>query len=108
LASSDCHAWAAADTSGDAHNNSAADIQCNPDGSFSFTQYAGNLDCSGTGVTKTFFPDVCEQDIPPTLYTMAIDLSCCDDPQGADCLVDIPSVTVPGGQVYLNGDLCGG
>ena len=88
------------------HENSAAAIGCNPDGSFSFTQYAGNLDCSGSGVTKTFLADQCEQDIPPSLYTMAVDLSCCEDPTGSECTRGMPSVSVPNGIVYLNGSPC--
>jgi hypothetical protein len=106
MAETDCHGWGAEDTSGSTHNNSANTIQCNADGSFSFTQYAGNLDCSGTGTRKTFFQDVCEQDIPPNLYTLGINLSCCTDPTGPDCEVGNPSVTVPGGQVFLNGEAC--
>ena len=99
----DCHAWKAADGS---HNNSANAIGCNEDGSFTFTQFAGNLDCSGTGVVKTFYADQCEQDIPPVLYTKGLNLTCCTDPEHPDCQVGIPTVSIPGGTVYLNGSLC--
>lgn len=101
---SDCHGWAAEDNNGDAHYNSASAISCNSDGSFSFDQYAGNLDCSGTAVTKNFYADECEQDIPPSLYTVAIDLSCCDDPNS--CSSERPSVEQTGATIYLNNALC--
>ncbi len=42
LAPTDCHGWRAVDTTGRQHDNSASRITCNPDGSFSFTQYAGS------------------------------------------------------------------
>jgi hypothetical protein len=106
LDASDCHGWSASDNSGKTHENSASAIGCNADGTFSFTQHAGNLDCSGTGVTKTYSPNVCQQDIPPKLYTMAGDLICCSAPESAECLTGVPSVSVPGGVVYLNGELC--
>lgn len=41
--SDDCHGWAAYDTEGKLHENSANNITCNPDGTFSFTQFAGTL-----------------------------------------------------------------
>jgi hypothetical protein len=106
MAATSCHGWKAVDTSGNEHNNSANAIGCNADGSFTFTQFAGNLDCSGTGVVKTFVADQCEQDIPPVLYTKAVNLTCCTDPEHPDCQVGIPTVSIPGGTVYLNGTLC--
>ena len=106
LAPERCHGWTAQDPTGEVHDNSAAAIGCNPDGSFSFTQYAGNLDCEGTGVTKTFVADECTQDIPPVLYTVAIDLACCTDPESGSCTEDIPSVSVPGGQTFIDGVPC--
>lgn len=106
LEESDCHGWTAQDNSGQLHENSASAIQCNEDGTFSFTQYAGSLDCSGTGVTKTYTANTCEQDIPPSLYTLPGDLICCSSPGSPDCLIGVPSVSVPGGVVYLNGEVC--
>ena len=106
MASEDCHGWGGGDSAGELHENSAKDIRCNPDGTFQFTQYAGNLTCQGDGVTKIYSLDVCEQDIPPSLYTVATDLSCCLDPEGPDCVTGDPSVSVPGGTVYLNGEPC--
>jgi len=102
----DCRGWSGEDNRGNVHENSADTIQCNGDGSFSFTQYAGNLDCSGTGVTKTYTLESCEQDIPPILYTVALDLTCCSDPDSPACVTGVPSVSVPGAEVSLNGAIC--
>ncbi|MFP6662772.1 MAG: hypothetical protein VCC00_01055 [Deltaproteobacteria bacterium] len=106
MASGDCHGWTATDPRGDVHENSASAIQCNSDGSFSFTQYAGNLTCDGTGVDKTFVLDECDQDIPPTLYTSATDLTCCTAPESPECLTDVPLVESAGSEIFLNGELC--
>ena len=106
MAPTDCHGWSAVAPNGEAHENSANGIGCKPDGSFTFTQYAGNLVCSGTGTVKTYVAGVCQQDIPPTLYTRAINLTCCTEPEHPDCVEGLPSVTVPGGQVWLNGQSC--
>jgi hypothetical protein len=80
-----CHGWRAVDTTGREHDNSANDIKCNPDGSFSFVQFAGGLDCSGSGVLKTYEVNSCKQDIPPSLYTIAFDLTCCSAPDSPAC-----------------------
>lgn len=106
MAEADCHGWSAVDPSGREHLNSASGIRCNEDGSFQFTQFAGNLDCSGSGVTKVYVLNMCTQDIPPRLHTLAFDLTCCSEPDSPDCEVGIPLVTVPGGVVYLNGEAC--
>ena len=108
MAATACHGWSSVDTNGKSHENSANTIQCNPDGSFSFLQYAGNLTCSGTGVLKSYTAGKCEQDTPPVLYTEATDLTCCSDPTAAACKSGVPSVTVDGSTIYLNGDVCGG
>ncbi len=72
-----CHGWAAKDSSGKTHLNSAKNIRCAPDGlSFLYDQYAGNLDCSGTGKAK-HYSFTCTQGFPPSLYDKAVDLSCC-------------------------------
>jgi hypothetical protein len=102
----DCHGWSAVDPSGREHDNSANAIGCNSDGSFTFTQFAGNLSCEGTGTVKTFSPDVCQQDIPPVLYTNAVNLACCEGIDHPDCITGSPSVSVPGGAVFLNGVIC--
>lgn len=106
MATNDCHGWRGTDPSGGVHDNSANDIRCNTDSSFQFTQFAGNLACNGTGVTKVYTLNECEQDIPPVLYTMAIDLTCCSDPDSAGCVTGTPSVSVAKGEVTLNGELC--
>ena len=106
MAPSACHGWTGTDPRGGIHENSAKNIQCHPDGSFSFEQYAGNIDCAGTGVLKTYTLNTCEQDIPPSLYTMAIDLTCCEDPSHPDCVHGVPSVSVPGGSITLDGEPC--
>jgi interferon gamma-inducible protein 30 len=95
-----CHGWEAIDDSGKNHANSANNMRCNSDGSFSFTQFAGNLDCSGTGVDKTMTA-TCEQDIPPTLYSVLA---------GDDCgsFSGQPGVTQGDTEntIYLDGELC--
>jgi len=106
MAASDCHGWAAVDTQGKEHLNSAKNIRCNEDGSFSFDQYAGNLTCAGTGKTKSYTLNACEQDTPPTLYTMAVDLTCCSDPTSTACKVGLPTVDREGATVYLNNVKC--
>jgi hypothetical protein len=106
LAPTDCHGWSSRDTTGRQHDNSANTIRCNADGSFSFTQFAGNLNCSGTGTVKTYRLNTCAQDIPPTLYTVADDLSCCSAPDSAACTTGNPSVSVAGSTIYLNGTSC--
>ena len=107
MAATDCHGWKALDTSGKEHDNSASEIACNADGSFSFTQYAGVLDCSGTGTLKTYALNACTQDTPPSLYTVASDLTCCTDPNAAGCTSGVPSVGVDGASIYLNNQHCG-
>jgi hypothetical protein len=102
----DCHGWAATDTDGNPHENSANDIRCNADGSFQFTQFAGSLSCEGSGVTKVYTLNECTQDIPPMLYTEAFDLTCCSAPESAECESGLPSVSVGDGTITLNGELC--
>jgi hypothetical protein len=102
----DCHGWSASDTSGGQHKNSAKDIRCNEDGSFQFTQYAGNITCQGNGVTKVFVQDECEQDIPPVLYTFGLNLACCSSLDHPDCKTGIPTVSIPNGSITLNGEAC--
>lgn len=107
MAATDCHGWQAIDTSGKQHNNSANQIRCTSDGGFTLTQFAGVLDCSGTGVVKTYALNVCTQDTPPSLYTQAVDLSCCNTATAAACAKGLPSVGVDGASVYLNNQKCG-
>ena len=106
MSAASCHGWKSDDTSGREHNNSASNIQCNGDGTFSFVQFAGNLNCSGTGVPKTFTPNTCAQDIPPTLYSLPVDLACCSAPGSAACKKGLPTTSVPGSSIYLNNKLC--
>jgi hypothetical protein len=106
MAPEDCHGWVGVDNMGQEHANSANTIGCNADGTFTFRQFAGNLDCSGGGVEKVFTMGVCEQDIPPVLYTLGLNLACCLDLSSPDCVTGVPSVAVPGGLVYLNGVAC--
>ena len=104
----DCHGWAAKDTSGREHLNSASNLKCNADGSFTLTQYAGNLGCTGTGVEKTFRQARCEQDPLPVLWSRAAYLSCCSAPGSAACAANTgtPSVARQGSAIYLNGRVC--
>ncbi len=101
-----CHGWAAVDTSGREHLNSAKNIRCNADGSFSFDQHAGNLTCSGTGKTKVYRLDRCDQDTPPSLFTKAVDLGCCATPPGAGCTIGLPSVDRAGSAIDLDNVRC--
>jgi hypothetical protein len=57
-------------------------------------------------VVKTYKAGVCQQDIPPKLYTVAVDLTCCTDPTAATCKTGSPSVTVPGAAIFHNGKKC--
>lgn len=102
-----CHGWSAVDTTWSGHDSSANTIVCNvEDSSFSCTQPVGNLTWSGSGTVKAFFPEVCQQDIPPVLHTKAINLACCADLEGPDYVVDAPSVSIAGGTVTLNLEVC--
>jgi hypothetical protein len=95
-----CHGWQAEDNSGKTHDNSAKNMRCNEDGSFTFDQYAGNLVCSGSPVTKTMSSE-CEQDIPPSLYSKQIGAAC-GSTSGR------PGVSQGGNDnlIYLDGVLC--
>lgn len=109
MAAKDCHGWVAVDNDGKEHLNSANQIQCNPDGSVSFVQFANSLDCTeivGAGVAKSFKVGTCEQDIPPTLYTTGIDTACCTDPAAAGCVTGSPSALDGKATIYLNGKKC--
>ena len=77
-----CHGWASSDGS---HVNSASNMVCIDENTFSFVQFAGNLNCKGSGVTKVIKLGECEQDYPPVLHSIGIDLSCCRNPDGEDC-----------------------
>eukprot|EP00658_Telonema_sp_P-2_P069462 TRINITY_DN5872_c0_g1_i5.p1 TRINITY_DN5872_c0_g1~~TRINITY_DN5872_c0_g1_i5.p1 ORF type:complete len:307 (+),score=68.11 TRINITY_DN5872_c0_g1_i5:306-1226(+) len=77
-AASDCHGWAATDSTGRQHYNSADQIKCSCDGtSMTYSQYPGVLDCSGTANPKSFQLNQCVQGTPPSLWDTATDLSCC-------------------------------
>ena len=102
----DCHGWRATDTWGSVHDNSANNIHCLPDGSFEFTQFPGNINCEGTGTVKRYTAGVCEQDTPPSLYTVASDLTCCTDPTAPACTTGSPTVDRDEAQVALNGEGC--
>lgn len=106
LAAADCHGWRATDTKGDLHDNSANQVKCNSDGTFTFTQFPGNLNCTGTGTVKTYTLNKCEQDTPPMLYTVAVDLTCCSNPTSAACKTGTPSVAASGSTITLNGKSC--
>lgn len=98
-----CHGWAASD---DSHLNSASNMQCVDENTFSFVQFAGNTDCNGVGVPKTVKLNECEQDFPPTLYSIGVDLSCCKDPNSTDCKRGSGSTDVSGSRILNNGVQC--
>lgn len=100
-----CHGWEARDWAWRRHKNSANNMRCTGNGTFSFVQYPETLDCSGEGTVKTISMQ-CKQDIPPVLHTKGIDLNCCDHPEA--CIVDNPEVSVQGSYIYLNGEPCDG
>lgn len=108
-----CHGWQAFDSTGKEHDNAANNIRCSADGtSLLYDQYAGNLDCSGSPVSKSFKFGECHAGIPAPLHDTATDLNCCTNPGGAACaaLGDVPSVILnegmTGGDIYQNGELC--
>ncbi len=109
LKATDCHGWRDVDANGKEHDNSANALMCNADGSVSFVQFADSLDCKevvGAGVPKTFKIGVCEQDLPPTLYTTGIDTTCCTTPDAPECKHGIPSANSGTATIYLNGAVC--
>lgn len=107
---SDCHGWTLFDNDGKSHENSAAGMRCNDDGTFSFTQFAGNLVCDGDGVDTTrvrvnpgdgadkTITFECKPDIPTSLHFILY--SACGSEKGQ------PASTQPDTDIYLNGDLC--
>ena len=112
ISASECHGWRATDKNGKVHDNSAKNIKCAADGkSLTYDQYAGNLDCSGDLVSKSFVLNECHQGRPPVLYDKAINLACCNS-NSAECKEKYTGIPrVQGGQVtdqktYKNGDFC--
>jgi hypothetical protein len=101
-----CHGWAGTAGDGERHENSANAIRCNSDGTFEYTQFAGNVNCEGTGVRKVYSPETCTRDIPPRLYALPIDLSCCDNPGSPNCIVDVPRAGPVGATITLDGVEC--
>ena len=72
-----------------------------------YDQYAGNLECSGSGVSKRFSLDECSEGIPAGLFDKAVDLDCCGNPEA--CLTGTPSVSSAGAsdqEIFSNGRLC--
>lgn len=71
-----CYCWP-----GGSGQNSADSFSCNGgDGSFTYVQY-NSLTCGAgddTPTSKTSYTTRCEQDIPPTLYSMVLDYSACE------------------------------
>ena len=58
LKASDCHGWTRTDADGTVILNSANNMKCNEDGSFTITQFIETLNCdAGTGTVKTFHKD---------------------------------------------------
>eukprot|EP00976_Prorocentrum_cordatum_P024858 505819-Prorocentrum_minimum.AAC.1 len=108
MSAESCHGWRGVDGTGREHLNSAKGIKCNSDGTFQYTQYAGNLDCSVGGVTKTYTLNECKQDIPPTLYGKMTNNACCVNPSSSECQTGFPAAGNARLQttIYLNGTLC--
>jgi hypothetical protein len=101
---STCHGWRASDTTGRVHDNSVRGMRCLAEGGFELIQFPGSLDCSGTGTVKQFFKSQCHQDIPPTLYSVAVDLDCCSAPE--TCVLRQPSIGRPDAELFLDGEQC--
>jgi hypothetical protein len=55
---------------------------------------------------KRYTAGVCEQDTPPSLYTVASDLTCCTDPTAPACTTGTPTVDRDEAQIALNGEGC--
>lgn len=101
-----CHCWASTDSTCKQRDNSVTGMRCDEDGSFLLEQHT-NLDCSGTGKTKTVRLDECEQDVPQTLYSRGTGLACRADPASPDCVTAMPYATaVEGRSIYLDNELC--
>ncbi len=106
-----CHGWAATDSTGKTHLNAAKNIRCAADGnSFLYDQYAGNIDCSGSAVSKTF-SKVCTVGKPPTLFDLAVNLECCgvEGVNTPGCAKGVPIAnksTTTNNKSYKNGILC--
>ena len=108
-AESDCHGWQETDGTGKTHDNSANTVKCNDDGTFEWTQYAGNLTCQGSPVRKVFTLNDCTVDVPDTLRTMLADNNCCTNPDGDACKAfGFTSVSGLGQQakIFKNGAEC--
>ena len=106
----DCHGWRGTDEAGHVHDNSAKNIQCTSNG-ITYDQYAGNLDCSGQPVSKSFILNECHVGIPSNLYDKARDISCCTDPTGPDCAAltgepRVDSVGTTDETIWKNGVEC--
>eukprot|EP00551_Chaetoceros_affinis_P017134 CAMPEP_0203712590 /NCGR_PEP_ID=MMETSP0091-20130426/70115_1 /ASSEMBLY_ACC=CAM_ASM_001089 /TAXON_ID=426623 /ORGANISM="Chaetoceros affinis, Strain CCMP159" /LENGTH=275 /DNA_ID=CAMNT_0050590571 /DNA_START=626 /DNA_END=1453 /DNA_ORIENTATION=- len=102
-----CHGWEGLSPNGEIHLNSASGMKCIDEDTFTFDQYAGSLDCTGTAVTKTIHFDTCEQDRPPVLYSKGINFECCKNPDSESCKTAAPYVTLDGTTViYKDGEIC--
>jgi len=102
-----CHGWQDVDNAGATHDNSAKNMRCNGDGTFSFDQYAGNLVCNGSPVTKTYASGRCDQDVPPTLYTIGHDLTCCvSGLSAAGCATRAPTARNGAALITMDGATC--
>jgi hypothetical protein len=105
LAADACLGWLVSTPSGDTGERSASNIQCQADGSFSFTVHPDTLLCdSDKSETMSYSEGVCEQE-SAILFGVAIDLDCCRDPVGPRCAVGVPSIATKS-DTYLNGKMC--
>jgi len=72
-----------------------------------YTQYADSLTCEGNPSDKVF-DFTCTQGSPPTIYDLAVDLSCCDL-NNPNCAQGVPvalSMGTTGELTFLNGVQC--
>mmetsp|Transcript_13498 Transcript_13498/g.20533 ORF Transcript_13498/g.20533 Transcript_13498/m.20533 type:complete len:345 (+) Transcript_13498:298-1332(+) len=105
---SDCYAWTGYGD-GRTHENSAKNIRCSSDGmSVLYDQYAGNLNCFGSPVAKSYVLNECHQGRPSNLYDIGIDLSCCSHPEGEHCRNNLtgPPRNGRASALYSNGEQC--
>jgi hypothetical protein len=101
-----CHGWSGYG-GGREHLNSAKNIRCGPNNELLYDQYAGSLDCSGTGRSKSY-TFTCTQGTPPAIYDLLTDNSCCTGTSN-ECKFIVPYARSPGAtnqKTYLNGIIC--
>nr|AIG55675.1 secreted protein [Thraustotheca clavata] len=109
-----CHGWSQVDGDGKVTSYSANNIKCDVQiNKFTFTQYEGVTDCSGSAKDDDLFSQTCAVN-PQKIYTQAMDFTCCDQRSSSfgNCNTGLPNITYPAGlnmtnvTIYQNGEVC--